>query len=58
MIVAWLGPIGREDVKPLRLTGVSATVTDIYGASRTIGNSNGILTIPIGAQPAYIYINR
>jgi hypothetical protein len=58
MIVAWLGPIGREDVKPLRLTGVSATVTDIYGASRTIGNSNGILTIPVGAQPVYIYINR
>jgi len=58
--VAWFGPITRTDTAPLRVTGGSATVRDIYGATRYVadaddGAADGKITLRIGAQPVYIY---
>lgn len=58
--VAWFGPITRTDAAPLRVAGSSAIVRDIYGAMRSVadaddGVTDGVITLQIGAQPAYIY---
>jgi hypothetical protein len=61
LYVAWLGPISRQDTKPLRLPGAVATVTNIYGVTHTItdvqdGQVDGHVTLPVGAQPIYVHI--
>ena len=58
--VAWFGPIERTDAAPLRVAGSSAIVRDIYGATRSVadaddGVTDGVITLQIGAQPAYIH---
>lgn len=60
LYVAWFGPITRTDTAPLQVPGASATVYDIYGASRQVtdqsdGVTDGMITLQIGAQPVYIY---
>lgn len=62
LYVAWIGPIRRTDTAALTLPGAAATVYDIYGATvRTVGDSDdgqsdGRITLAVGAQPAYVRI--
>jgi hypothetical protein len=60
LYVAWFGPITRTDTTPLSMPGATATVRDIYGATRQVtdqsdGVVDGMITLQIGAQPVYIY---
>ena len=60
LYVAWFGPITRTDTAPLSMPGATATVRDIYGATRQVtdqsdGVVDGMITLQIGAQPVYIY---
>lgn len=61
LYVAWLGPIRRMDTADLSLPGTAATVFDIYGAARTVtdgddGQTDGRITLAVGAQPVYVRI--
>ena len=63
LYVAWLGPITRADAAPLSVAGSLATLFDIYGAARTVadaddGQTDGKITVAIGAQPVYVRIEQ
>ncbi len=62
MYIAWLGPISQTDTKPLKLQGAVATVNDLYGGALSTvtdaqdGQSDGFVTLSVGAQPVYVHI--
>jgi GH35 family endo-1,4-beta-xylanase len=64
LYVTWLGPITRTDTANLSLPGTVATVYDIYGvykhtvADADDGQSDGRITLAVGAQPAYVRIQQ
>ncbi len=63
LYVAWLGPITRTDSAALAIPGSLASVLDIYGAARTVadaddGQTDGKITLAIGAQPVYVRIHQ